>query len=50
MNALLQALFFTPQFRNALFSADLEKLKDSPDKSIPFQLALLFARMSLRTG
>ncbi|CAH1708005.1 unnamed protein product [Chironomus riparius] len=43
LNSLLQALFMTPEFRNALYNWEFDGTGES--KSIPFQLQKLFANL-----
>lgn len=48
MNSLIQTLFMTPEFRDAILFWDYDpSLADARD-SIPYQLQLLFARLSAR--
>lgn len=48
MNALLQTLFMTPEFRNALFEWKYESKRDEEKKDcIPYQLQMLFAQMAM---
>ncbi|KRT83230.1 Peptidase [Oryctes borbonicus] len=43
LNSLLQALFMTPEFRNALYNWEFDG--QNPEKSIPFQLQKLFLNL-----
>lgn len=50
MNSLLQALFYTPEFRVALYDWHYDAAAHgSADRSIPLQLQRLFAEMQLST-
>ncbi|CAL9701902.1 unnamed protein product [Knipowitschia caucasica] len=42
LNSLLQTLFMTPEFRNALYNWEFEELEEDPVTSIPYQLQRLF--------
>ncbi|XP_039605834.1 ubiquitin carboxyl-terminal hydrolase 47 isoform X1 [Polypterus senegalus] len=42
LNSLLQTLFMTPEFRNALYNWEFEELEEDPITSIPYQLQRLF--------
>ncbi|XP_047662512.1 ubiquitin carboxyl-terminal hydrolase 47 isoform X1 [Tachysurus fulvidraco] len=42
LNSLLQTLFMTPEFRNALYNWEFEESEEDPVISIPFQLQRLF--------
>ncbi|TSL68241.1 Ubiquitin carboxyl-terminal hydrolase 47 [Bagarius yarrelli] len=42
LNSLLQTLFMTPEFRNALYNWEFEESEEDPVTSIPFQLQRLF--------
>ncbi|KAM4617204.1 ubiquitin carboxyl-terminal hydrolase 47 isoform 2-T2 [Discoglossus pictus] len=42
LNSLLQTLFMTPEFRNALYKWAFEELEEDPVTSIPYQLQRLF--------
>ncbi|XP_015277115.1 PREDICTED: ubiquitin carboxyl-terminal hydrolase 47 isoform X1 [Gekko japonicus] len=42
LNSLLQTLFMTPEFRNALYRWEFEESEEDPVTSIPFQLQRLF--------
>ncbi|XP_059372965.1 ubiquitin carboxyl-terminal hydrolase 47-like [Carassius carassius] len=42
LNSLLQTLFMTPEFRNALYNWEFEDSEDDPVNSIPYQLQRLF--------
>ncbi|XP_011494719.1 PREDICTED: ubiquitin carboxyl-terminal hydrolase 47 [Ceratosolen solmsi marchali] len=46
LNSLLQALYMTPEFRNAVYSWEYKNLdKNTEDKCIPFQLQKLFLNL-----
>ncbi|KAJ9585896.1 hypothetical protein L9F63_020459 [Diploptera punctata] len=45
LNSLLQALFMTPEFRNALYKWEFDGTDVEADKSIPFQLQKLFLNL-----
>ncbi|XP_063698323.1 ubiquitin carboxyl-terminal hydrolase 47-like [Culicoides brevitarsis] len=47
LNSLLQALFMTPEFRNALYNWEFDGTGES--KSIPFQLQKLFLNLQTST-
>jgi ubiquitin carboxyl-terminal hydrolase 47 len=48
LNSLLQALYMTPEFRNALYKWEFDgKEKDNGEKSIPFQLQKLFLNLQV---
>uniref|UniRef100_A0A8C9VIK4 Ubiquitin carboxyl-terminal hydrolase 47 n=1 Tax=Scleropages formosus TaxID=113540 RepID=A0A8C9VIK4_SCLFO len=42
LNSLLQTLFMTPEFRNALYNWEFEEGEEDPVTSIPYQLQRLF--------
>ncbi|KAM4720713.1 ubiquitin carboxyl-terminal hydrolase 47 isoform 1-T1 [Rhinophrynus dorsalis] len=42
LNSLLQTLFMTPEFRNALYNWAFEESEEDPVTSIPYQLQRLF--------
>ncbi|XP_048042176.1 ubiquitin carboxyl-terminal hydrolase 47 isoform X1 [Megalobrama amblycephala] len=42
LNSLLQTLFMTPEFRNALYNWEFEDSEEDPVTSIPYQLQRLF--------
>ncbi|XP_067902795.1 ubiquitin carboxyl-terminal hydrolase 47 isoform X3 [Heterodontus francisci] len=42
LNSLLQTLFMTPEFRNALYRWEFEECEEDPVISIPYQLQRLF--------
>lgn len=42
LNSLLQTLFMTPEFRNALYNWEFEEAEEDPVTSIPYQLQRLF--------
>lgn len=46
LNSLLQALFMTPEFRNALYRWEFDN--DKEDKNIPYQLQKLFLNLQVR--
>jgi len=45
LNSLLQALFMTPEFRNALYSWQFDENEEEEAKSMPFQLQKLFVNL-----
>lgn len=45
LNSLLQALYMTPEFRNALYNWEFDG--NDPAKSIPFQLQKLFLNLQV---
>lgn len=45
LNSLLQALFMTPEFRNALYNWEFDGHEES--KSIPYQLQKLFLNLQV---
>lgn len=45
LNSLLQTLFMTPEFRNALYRWEFKGSKEDGCKSIPFQLQKLFLQL-----
>lgn len=45
LNSLLQALFMTPEFRNALYNWEFDG--NDPAKSIPYQLQKLFLNLQV---
>lgn len=45
LNSLLQALFMTPEFRNALYNWEFDGT--DPAKSIPYQLQKLFLNLQV---
>jgi ubiquitin carboxyl-terminal hydrolase 47 len=48
LNSLLQALYMTPEFRNALYKWEFDgKDGDTGVKSIPFQLQRLFLNLQV---
>uniref|UniRef100_T1J5G5 Ubiquitin carboxyl-terminal hydrolase 47 n=1 Tax=Strigamia maritima TaxID=126957 RepID=T1J5G5_STRMM len=47
LNSLLQTLFMTPEFRNALYRWEFDGKKEDEDKSIPFQLQKLFLQLQI---
>jgi ubiquitin carboxyl-terminal hydrolase 47 len=48
LNSLLQTLYMTPEFRQAIFCFRYEEVRDGRrEDCIPFQLQLLFARLNL---
>lgn len=49
LNSLLQALFMTPEFRNALYKWEHDST-GGESKSIPFQLQKLFLRLQTNKG
>ncbi|XP_053576238.1 ubiquitin carboxyl-terminal hydrolase 47 isoform X2 [Bombina bombina] len=42
LNSLLQTLYMTPEFRNALYKWEFEEVDEDPVTSIPYQLQRLF--------
>lgn len=49
LNSLLQALFMTPEFRNALYKWKFDSNLHEPAKSIPYQLQRLFLNLQTST-
>lgn len=50
LNSLLQALFMTPEFRNAMYKWEYKNNeKDSEVNSIPYQLQKLFLNLQVKT-
>lgn len=49
LNSVLQTLFYTPEFRNALYACDFSA-EENPTKSIPCQLQRLFLRLQCYPG
>jgi uncharacterized UBP type Zn finger protein len=48
LNSLLQSLFMTPEFRNALYKWEFDgKDEEAQRKSIPFQLQRLFLKLQV---
>ena len=47
LNSLLQTLFMTPEFRNAMYSWEYDGTSEDSAKSIPFQLQKLFVNMQV---
>lgn len=45
LNSLLQALFMTPEFRNALYKWEFDG--SDPNKNIPYQLQKLFLNLQV---
>ncbi|GFY64316.1 ubiquitin carboxyl-terminal hydrolase 47 [Trichonephila inaurata madagascariensis] len=45
LNSLLQTLFMTPEFRNALYRWEFDGTEEEGTKSIPFQLQKLFLQL-----
>ncbi|XP_060033140.1 ubiquitin carboxyl-terminal hydrolase 47 isoform X2 [Erinaceus europaeus] len=45
LNSLLQTLFMTPEFRNALYKWEFEESEEDPVTSIPYQLQRLFVML-----
>ncbi|XP_037069812.1 ubiquitin carboxyl-terminal hydrolase 47-like isoform X2 [Pollicipes pollicipes] len=45
LNSLLQTLFMTPEFRNAMYSWEYDGSSEDAAKSIPYQLQKLFVNM-----
>lgn len=48
MNSLLQTLFMTPEFRNALFRWRFDGTHEESVTSIPYQLQKLFVQLQVR--
>lgn len=46
LNSLIQALYMTPEFRNALYNWEFDR-SESESKSIPFQLQKLFLNLQV---
>lgn len=46
LNSLLQALYMTPEFRNALYNWEFDGVNET--RSIPFQLQKLFLNLQVR--
>lgn len=49
LNSLLQTLFMTPEFRNALYRWHFDGTREEGGRSIPFQLQRLFANLQTTT-
>lgn len=48
LNSLIQALYMTPEFRNALYNWEYTKDSDKDEaKSIPYQLQKLFLNLQV---
>jgi ubiquitin carboxyl-terminal hydrolase 47 len=48
LNSLLQSLFMTPEFRNALYKWEFDgRDEEARRKSIPFQLQRLFLKLQV---
>jgi len=47
LNSLLQALFMTPEFRNALYKWEFDGTEAEAVKSIPYQLQKLFVNLQV---
>lgn len=45
LNSLLQTLFMTPEFRNAIYKWQFKDSKEEAEKSIPYQLQRLFVQL-----
>ncbi|XP_022105952.1 ubiquitin carboxyl-terminal hydrolase 47-like isoform X2 [Acanthaster planci] len=45
LNSLLQTLYMTPEFRNALYKWCFDESVEDPSKSIPYQLQRLFVQL-----
>ncbi|XP_028397293.1 ubiquitin carboxyl-terminal hydrolase 47-like [Dendronephthya gigantea] len=45
LNSLLQTLFMTPEFRNAIYKWQFKGSKEEASKSIPYQLQRLFVQL-----
>eukprot|EP00117_Sycon_ciliatum_P005815 scpid21883/ scgid2680/ Ubiquitin carboxyl-terminal hydrolase 47; Deubiquitinating enzyme 47; Ubiquitin thioesterase 47; Ubiquitin-specific-processing protease 47 len=49
LNSLLQTLYMTPEFRNAIYRWRFDGTPDEESRSIPFQLQKLFANLQTST-
>ncbi|XP_063244790.1 ubiquitin carboxyl-terminal hydrolase 47 isoform X2 [Bacillus rossius redtenbacheri] len=49
LNSLLQALYMTPEFRNALYKWEFDGSEQEESKSIPYQLQKLFLNLQTST-
>jgi hypothetical protein len=49
LNSLLQALYMTPEFRNALYKWEFDGTEAEAVKSIPYQLQKLFLNLQVST-
>ncbi|XP_038049001.1 ubiquitin carboxyl-terminal hydrolase 47-like [Patiria miniata] len=49
LNSLLQTLYMTPEFRNALYKWCFDESVEDPTKSIPYQLQRLFVQLQTST-
>ena len=47
LNSLIQTLFMTPEFRNALYRWKFDGTEEEQAKSIPFQLQSLFLKLQV---
>ena len=47
LNSLLQTLFMTPEFRNALYRWEFKGSQEEASKSIPYQLQRLFLQLQV---
>jgi ubiquitin carboxyl-terminal hydrolase 47 len=47
LNSLLQALYMTPEFRNALYKWEFDGTEAEAVKSIPYQLQKLFLNLQV---
>lgn len=47
LNSLIQTLFMTPEFRNALYRWRFDGTEEEQAKSIPFQLQSLFLKLQV---
>lgn len=50
LNSLLQALYMTPEFRNALYKWEFDGTDSEAVKSIPYQLQKLFLNLQVSVG
>ena len=50
LNSLLQTLFMTPEFRNALYRWEFKGSEEEAKKNIPFHLQKLFLQLQVREG
>ena len=48
LNSLIQTLYMTPEFRNALYRWHFDGSEDEQAKSIPFQLQSLFLQLQVK--
>ncbi|XP_064628944.1 ubiquitin carboxyl-terminal hydrolase 47-like [Lineus longissimus] len=50
LNSLLQTVYMTPEFRNALYRWEFDGHEDDASKSIPYQLQALFLQLQMSKG